>query len=775
MKNIFTLIFLVCSYALQSQSFIRETRYNQDISITYGNPAAKDADEIIRRLADGNNKHPRSVAYRIETVQTLIINSKEPRIIYRVESSPLRINGDNRYRGFDVTGYLFPREMKFTLRLGRKDAPELNLVLNAAINDGNPETVSTNNSDSAIVNSTSLVNHVFTYGNPGLKAFNDHADLIDNYYNQIKKVDDGFKLLQSVVPEDYDHYKFSLSRISESEKIYAETENLKLKEKLNLSSNDPGNLLQKLKIYSDALHLKKSAMAMVMSTLHLYFYDRGIQMLQIKNYHAARDYFHWALEVNPAFAPALLSLAKTDYRQGDLYEATCKSEDVLFNMNPDPDTRRATHELLGDIYLSRIDKANDLTKKKKFKDALRDLDEAERICKKHPQVKCSDDLTLAFRQAHLGIYNSILDLSRARLNANDYNGAEDRIDEAMAYQQNHASELSGVTAAAEMLKIVKQKRYDQYMLKAADYTSKLYYAGALKEMAKADSLVRHFDVKRDPSHITTATSVARLRILQLFQETESSINKNELAEARIYSKEFTEIQQHYGLTADKELNTRKESIRKNLYTRQCINAQSEIDQNLLQGIDATQQRFYLEAEEFFEKSAKLAKENSDCDLDLQKTDSASSSIRPAVIYLKLMAECKRLQDNGDYRQSLDTYTKAGNYFQEASVVQFGLGHQKDIFRHIHDNGSNGLINFSALEYASNNELDKSLILFKLLLTRGYDPKSIGGSLYDLGYKTGVRDQKENPGGSAKKLAVKYTNSDKKMKRFLKGYVKGYKS
>jgi hypothetical protein len=60
-----------------------------------------------------------------------------------------------------------------------------------------------------------------------------------------------------------------------------------------------------------------------------------------------------------------------------------------------------------------------------------------------------------------------------------------------------------------------------------------------------------------------------------------------------------------------------------------------------------------------------------------------------------------------------------------------------------------------------------------LLSKNVDDKILEGSLYELGFKFGKREALVNPGGKAKNLVKQYTSDDKNLKRFEKGFAKGY--
>ena len=234
-----------------------------------------------------------------------------------------------------------------------------------------------------------------------------------------------------------------------------------------------------------------------------------------------------------------------------------------------------------------------------------------------------------------------------------------------------------------------------------------------------------------------------------------------------------QIQTKYDLTNDKELNKLKEDLRKKISTQECINAQKEITSLFNSGMQKKSSNQLLEASDDFNKALDLSRQFNNCAIDVTQIESNELEIRPAATYLGMMRDFKDKENKRQFSDCITLYEKATTYFTAKSVANFGITHEPDFYIYLQQKGSNGLIGYAADNYRATDELEKSLTLFKLLLDHHVDEKSLSGSLYELGFKFGKREALNNPGSKAKNLVKMYTSDDNRLKRFEKGFAKGY--
>lgn len=779
MKFYSTLITLVfAGFCLNAQTNpIRETIQKQKIVITEYSNTSPDAAEVIRILAFGNNKPPRNTSFTINFDQKIKSNNREPNIVAVIESGSLNLAGDVYYRGFDVSEFIFPASLNFTAQLNTRSGISGFFPLTAQIYSGKPENTSINYPDSdRVVMSVSLVQHSFRFGNTVISNLKNQVGIIDNYFSSVNDVDATFAKLQSINLNDFENFRMHRQRLLEVETMIANLHSRNIPQQLQLSQYDPAKFQEKLAICTDASIAKRRDFEYLMSTLHLTFYQRGLSLAQAGNLNRAQEYFKSSMEVNPLFAPALLQLALIDFRKNDLLETVCKADDILYGLYPDPDTKDRTLDLLQDVYESRIDRGNtNLQQRKNYYKAIDEFEEARRICEKYSSIRCNDELYEGIKLSKNGIYRDHLESARLLIQSNDLTKAEKRVKDAITYQYQNRKEIPSNSEALALLKGINQKRYNTLISKAKSFIDQRLYEAALTTFSEATELKNENDLVEDANFGNLVNSAARPRIIELLYEGEALVLVNDLGAAGDRYKKAGDLQQQYGFSTDKDINKHRESLRKSIFSKECINAQEAVDKAFKEGQTNVDAADYIAARNQFELAIKTADDFANCGIDISEVKAANEAIRPAATYIAIMTDFKIKQDNGDYREAIDLYNKATRYFMENKVASFGLVHELDKFTYIKEKGTGGLINYAAEMYTEQDDLEKGLILYKLLLSRNYDVKLLEGSLYNIGFKYGLKEKADNPGFKAKDLVKQYTSSDKRMKRFEKGFSKGYKN
>lgn len=769
-----TLLFLFLGFQLQAQNkFISEYRYDQKITISDG--GISNATPIIKILAEGNGKSPRSTFYYLSFGQVLKVITREPRYVYNIESESMRLSGDVNYKGFDVSDYLLPIEVKFALRQKAKSGLFWDRPLSVKVDSGLIAKASYNDTDSSSNQYTSfdLINFEFKFGSTA--ELERKVAQINSYYATISNLDRAFGLTQGVNPFAFENFRNNQRNLIESENILREAFSGQHENHLPLNAHDPGKLLEKRTILNNLLTSKRVEFNQVLSTLHLTFFDKGLGFMRNKNYNRAQEYFLWALEVNPMFTPALFQLAFLDYKQGDLHEAVCKSDDILYNMPLDPDTKINTIDLLKEIYTVYIQRGNQLYTKNNFRKAIDEYESAKSICEKYNDVPCDEELNRGISLAKAGIYKEYLTEARELIIIHEFSQAEIVTQTAIQYQNKNQKHIPDGSEATQLMQAIHQKKYDFILSQALRLTDQKMYDAALEKLEEADHLAELHHLKPNKDFRTYTYNAARPRTLEFIFEGSAYVKNNNLASARDRYKMANESQQKYSLLEDNEINKQLESLRKGIFTQQCINAQNSVDSAYNRGQEVEAEMLYLEANSNYEYGIDVANLNLDCNISVDSLESAMMNIRQAVTYLQLMKEVKNDEIKGRFQSSMDNYEKASKYYLEFKINKYGLDHDPNLFAYIKNNGSNGMLNYAASRYREQNELGHSLTLYKLLLEKNYDVKMIEGSLYKLGYQLGQTDKKLNPGSSWRELVKEYTQDNKKLRRLRKGYKKGFKS
>jgi hypothetical protein len=769
-----SLLLILLGFQLQAQNkFITEYRYDQKVTISDGGNS--NANRIIKILAEGNGKSTRSTFYYLSFTQVLKVLTREPKFVYNVESESMHLSGDVNYRGFDVSDYLLPNEVKFALRQKARNGLFCDRPLTAKVDTGKIALASYNDSDStgSLYTSFDLINFEFKFGN--IAELEKKVTQINSYYATISDLDRAFGMTQGINPFAFENFRNNQRNLIESENILRDAFAANHENHLPLNANDPGKLLEKRTILNNMLAAKRVEFNQVLSTLHLTFFDKGLGFARNKNHDRAQEYFLWALEVNPMFTPALFQLALLDFKRGDLHEAVCKSDDILYNMPVDPDTKINTIDLLQEIYSVYIQRGNQQYTKNNFRKAIDEYETARSICEKYNDVPCDEELNRGVSLAKAGIYKEYLDEARELIIINEFSQAEIVTQTAIHFQNKNQKYIPDGSEATQLMMAIHQKKYEFIISKALRLTDQKMYDSALDKLEEADHLAELHHLKPNKDFRTYTYNAARPRTLELIFEGGAYVRNNNLTAAREKFKMAGDSQQKYALQEDPEINKQLEVLRKNIFTQQCINAQNTVDSAYNKGQEVEAEMKYLDANSAYEYGIEVAYKNPECNISIDSLESAILNIRQAVTYLQLMKEVRNDEIKGRFQSSMDNYEKATKYYLDFKINKYGLDHDPDLFAYIRNKGSNGMLNYAASRYREQNELDHSLTLYKLLIEKNYDVKMIEGSLYKLGYQLGQTDKKLNPGSSWCGLVKEYTQDNKKLRRLRKGYKKGFKS
>lgn len=769
------LFLLYFSFNLCAQTpFVRESSFNQKVVVAEGSAAVKNASPLIRTLSAALGKPLRSTSFTIEFKQTLTILTRDPKFVYNVQSEDLRLSGDVEYRRFTIRKELMPQQVDFQLRQRQRSGVFAEFTMSSRILNGRPEPASYNAKDtlSAAVNGFELVNPVFTFGTAS--ALDRKIKTIDAYHSHTRELEQLYVRIQSVFPYQEENFRYNLQTLSAADVFLQKSTGHGFFNELNVQAFDPENYIGKTELLRTLYLKKRGEMNLVLQTLHFAFFDKGMYHLRRSNYARAREFFTMCLEVNPVFAPALLQLAVIDFELGDLMEATCKSDDILYNLQPDSETRERTYDLLKDIHFAYIERGEIEFNRKAYRRSLDAYESARSICDKYTRVRCGEEVEKGVAAVKSAIFREMLDEARDYVILNEFDRAEELVNSAIRYQRNHPNEVPLLVEAVDLLRAVRQKRYEFTIQRARKLTDQKLFESALQAFQVGDSLLLIHELAAVKDLRASILAAARPRIFELLYEGNGRVKVNRLSDARSCYRRAIELQNKYSLSDDSEINKVAEALRSGIFNQQCLNSQASFDSLYAIGQQLELTGSYQSANAAFEAAIAVADANSECAIEKEFVENSVLTIRPAVTYLDLMDQVMTDQKTGRYQSAINHFKDAGSYFETYKVGGFGITHNPDLLVFIREKGNNGLIHYAGDYYREIEELENSLTMYRLLLARKYDERLLSGALYMLGKKTGERDRELNPGASWKDLVQEYTAEDKRMKRFSRGYKAGFK-
>jgi Tfp pilus assembly protein PilF len=337
----------------------------------------------------------------------------------------------------------------------------------------------------------------------------ERVELINNYFLSVALVDNTYGLLQSINLNDIESFRLHQKKLDDADLKLVDLEKRNYYNLLQLANYDPAQFNRKINECRNLSNTIRQQYNQMMMNLYAMFYNRGVDFLRAGNIQKAEQYFHFSLELNPSFAPSLLQLGVIDFRRDNLMEAICKSDDILYNLYPDPETKQRTFDLIRDVYEKRIELGNSYLKvNKDYYKAVDQFEEARRICEKYSAVRCDDELFNGIRISKNGIYQDHLNHGRVAIQQNNLADADEAWDNAIRYQSLNAREITDNSEALTLKKVIRQRYYDQKIAEAKKNTLVKNYVTALLNFDEAEQMLKDYNLFKISSLSNTRIKIS---------------------------------------------------------------------------------------------------------------------------------------------------------------------------------------------------------------------------------------------------------------------------
>lgn len=779
MKLLLIPILVVLSFSINAQNVnmpdvtYKLGDFNQKVSVTY-NPSGATSNFIIEKLAEGNGKGPRSTEFLVSYNQKILLNYNGSGKELVITSDKMKISGDLYYKGFSMADQLYPSRMQFDLILYKGTSQLNNYSFTIYIDKGQPAVLTKAYPDSAYKGMRAEVKNIrFEYGHVVIAGFQEEVREVDEYYSAGHQLDQAKLLLESIFPGNFDNIESEQRKLYDAKAILSSIDACNYSATLDLSVYDPVNLERKLSMLRSLSISKEQDLKTAYLNLYLTFYEQGKYFMRAGNVSKAMYYFEKSIKQNPSFAPALYQLARINLKEGDIDEAKSISSDILLNLNPDPETRHLTEELLKDVYETYLDKAATKLNQKKFSKAEEYLDEAHELCERFSGIRCSEELFSMISQAHNGIYNEMIAVASELYKQNKYDDAESRVQDAASYRQKYKEEIKQAESEKLIITGIRQRQFDIRISDAKRNYDSRNFGAALDDLDAAEELYKLFQLKEYKDFYRLKTDYAKSYAFSLLDKGDGEVVANNLKQARVYLNQVEQLISNYQLGADKSLLSRTERLTSGIFTTQCRNAQNELNSFLSEASRAVSRNDYRIAGKAYEMADSLALANSECGLNLGSMVEERSAILPAIAYYRLFDKAELLMKKQNYLESFNIYNETEKYYGQFDVGRFKILH-KPQYEYILSSGTSGMLVFAGEHYRSKNKLDNAIGIYEELLRKGHDFRLLKGAMYKLGIETGKRDKSVTRGDDWKDFVKKYHEGDREWKSFKKGYKKGWK-
>ncbi|WP_162427686.1 hypothetical protein [Pontibacter pudoricolor] len=748
---------------------------------TTGNSSQTHINAIVNLLRDGDvrkggGRPARNPEFTVRMEQQARIADTGNALQLTVKLSKIGVNSDVTYKGFGVEDVLLPEKLNAKIKLldGRKkELQAFNLTNISFSKEGvvvldvtMPDTTTANQNYSLVVEPKELI-----YTSESVNRFKRYQELVQNYYTAEATISRALQDVSRIQPEDVDRISLHDRNLRQMEDMYERIKDENYRDKLNLRQYDPQHLTDKMADLNRLMKERRRAVDYALSTMDLQFFNKGMSLVTTGNGNAAQAYFIKSLEVNPKFAPSHLQLARLDFVNGYLNEATARTLDVLTGMRIDPETRQMAQVLAHDIYTSHINRGHSLVNNRDYNAALQAFGNAREMCDRVGGLGCNmPALREGEGRAATGMYHNIIAEGKREFSRNNIAQADKLAEEALRFQSDYRDVMPQPTEAIDLQNQVKYTYYVTYIDKGKSYLNSKNYTAALSQFDAALELQDRYTFKKVNELGTLAQKAAKPVLLAELQTGYQQAMNNQLTDARALASKAIAMQGRYGLTQDKEVVGKYNLLRDRIVTQECQNAQNAYDDHLQQAKELARNKQFLAADKAYTAALKVAGDNTVCQLADFTAKDGREAILPAVRYQQMLEDINRFVASSRYTEALQTYNQAEKHYKAYEVNRFGLDYIS-LYNYAKETTKLPFTAEVVQYYASQGEEEIAINLLTILLQKDYKNRKTKRVQEQLGKQLASQDVQLGLKDDAEALAMKHTSNNRDLKKLRKAYEK----
>ncbi len=425
---------------------------------------------------------------------------------------------------------------------------------------------------------------------------------------------------------------------------------------------------------------------------------------------------------------------------------------------------------VNDLYMKYISKGKNNINRRLYENALKDLEEAKRICRNYREINCTPELDNTFMNARTGVYKNLIQYAENSFRANKLNTADKQISDAVSYRNQY--NLSVAVNENKLLIDIKTAIYKDYINKGRNQQNARNYESALGYFDNAVTIENNYSVVKDRNLNGYITASAESLIIQKVNFGKDKVKINDLRTARSSYSESKSLLSKYNLSANSAAGKAIKELKDMIFEQECINAQNEYNSFYSDALNKISQRKYLSADNKLNDALNHARNNIECEINTDNVNDKKREIAPVVDYLTQLNEIDTRIKRRDYQSAINYYIQSGNFFNSNNVSKFNIKHLSLV--EFIESKHSPFVNYSVSYYTGKKDYNTALKLLKVLRSRNYVKRATKDNQTVLGTKLAIKDYSDNPNGNYKVNIAGYTGSDSFFKFFEKAYKKQWK-
>ncbi|GEM_PF-3615919 len=226
----------------------------------------------------------------------------------------------------------------------------------------------------------SVDNLILHYNSSTANALQQEMNHIDHYYDTKETLSHLQATLDAIKPNSLTQIEQNKEKLKHTKQKIAEAD--KLRYTLKLNQNDPADLLATLQKLRQTYETTNNEYQKALLNRHVSYYENALRLLQYGQISEGIRFLNLAIEANPNYAPAQLTLAKLKLKNKKLDDCQANIQ-VLQKLqqlsSTDIQTRNEIHSFYRDIYSKYLERGDHKLTEKDYEDALEDYQEAQKI------------------------------------------------------------------------------------------------------------------------------------------------------------------------------------------------------------------------------------------------------------------------------------------------------------------------------------------------------------------------------------------------------------
>lgn len=421
-----------------------------------------------------------------------------------------------------------------------------------------------------------------------------------------------------------------------------------------------------------------------------------------------------------------------------------------------------------------IKKGDTLCGRKKFDQALECYRKAAVECDSLEAGLCPAGLENGFKKAYNGLFSGKVQDAYRLLNNGAVDRAEQTLEEAKAFQSEHASYILYLIDYDTVYRAIRQFKYDRHVQTGVLSLKYVNYEDAFQSFEQAYLLSEQIRL-REHKGLDSLLRLSGRPVLQTrIQRALALIPAQGAGPARVALDETDLRIQRCGLSDDSLLMAQLSSARVSIHNAYCGEISATCSDLLERGNHAADQKDYLAARALYDSALIMAKVAHDCHQDTTVLADALQRVGPAATYQGML---KRLQPYlliGDTNAYFTGFLRACSFYREQQLAASGLP-ALDLVDQMAE-ASSSILKRRAVEFLLREGRTGEALRLMGLTLEGTKPDAQAVALLEkLAVRCADDDFRSNPQGDPVVKVGTYTDAKTGFPVFRRVYLKRFKN